>query len=310
MLTRWRKRRPRAARRDLSGRVALVTGVKEGSLGEATAQALASWGARVIVTTRRDPAAAAARLRAATGRDRFEGLALDLTDRGSVDALTETLGARDEGLDLLINNAGIHLDLMSRWDAPQLTEDGFELHFRTNYLGTMQLTLGLVPALRRAAERRGEARIVTLVSMLHDRGRNEALFGELEPYDSWAAYGTSKLGLVHAMQTLDASLSEEGIRAVSLHPGEVSTNVADAGLETHPLLQRARRLLTPLERQFLMSPDEGAQTTLHCATTQELEGGAYYRRCAVAEMAPAARDEAARARLWHKTRSWVDGDVT
>jgi NAD(P)-dependent dehydrogenase (short-subunit alcohol dehydrogenase family) len=276
---------------DLTGRTVVVTGASPGSLGYATAAALAGWGARVVVTTRSAPDEVA---RSIPGD--VLGHELELTDAASVVAFANRVRADEPRLDVLINNAGVHLDLRSSWRQPQLTADGFEIHWRTNYLGTMQLTHLLLPLL----EATGDARVVTVVSKLHARARNEFLFRPLEPYNSWDAYGTSKLALIHAMNELPRR--HAGVRAYSLHPGSVYTHIADRGLDGHRLLGGLRKLLAPIESRMLRSPQDGAQTTLHCATAPDLPSG-YYRDCAPATPSAETNDPSVAARLWDETRS-------
>ncbi|WP_134742121.1 SDR family NAD(P)-dependent oxidoreductase [Nocardioides sp. 503] len=274
-------------------RVALVTGAGGGSLGEATARALRDLGWRVLTTTRS----------CAVEEDQHP---LDLTERASVARLGEWVSSTTDRLDALVNNAGVHLDLRSKWRAPQLV-DGHEVHWRTNYLGTAQLTRLLLPSLLDTATRHGEARVVDVVSKLHERGRNAWLWGDLAPYDSWAAYGTSKLALVHEAAEVERRFGGQGVHGYSLHPGSVYTHVADRGLETAPVLARLRRLAAPLERRALATPADGARTTVFCATSPEAVPGAYHRRSAVAEPSPEALDADAASRLWDATSRWVDG---
>lgn len=265
-------------------RVALVTGAGERSLGAATADALRAQGFRVLTTTRSCPVT-------------DDTHPLDLTSRESVATLAAWVPER---LDVLVNNAGIHLDLRSRWTEPQLV-DGHEIHWRTNYLGTAQLTRLLLPNLLTT----GDGRVVNVVSKLHDRGRNEWLFGPVTPYDSWAAYGTSKLALVHEAAEIERRYGARGVHGYSLHPGSVYTRIADRGLETAPVLARLRRLAAPLERRSLATPEEGARTTVFCATSPDAVPGGYHRRCAVADASVDARDADAAARLWDATDDLV-----
>ncbi len=277
---------------DLSGRRVLVTGASPGSLGFATARLLAGLGADVTVTTRAGAADVARTI--ATG---VAGHELDLTDRASVGAFARWYADERGALDVLVNNAGIHLDLRSRWTEPQLL-DGHEIHWRTNYLGTWHLTSLLLPLLTDAAE----ARVVNVVSKLHRRGSNEALFEGVRPYGSWAAYGTSKLGLIH--HAAEIGRRHTGVTAYSVHPGEVFTHIADRGLETSPLLARVRKLMAPVERRILISSEEGARNVAHCVTTPDLDAG-YYRDRKPAEPSPDARDTAVSARLWDATAEAV-----
>lgn len=272
-------------------RVALVTGAGAGSLGEATAVALRGLGFRVLTTTRSCPVTE-------------DTHPLDLTSRTSVEGLATWVESRTDRLDVLVNNAGIHLDLRSRWREPQLV-DGREIHWRTNYLGTAQLTRLLLPRLLETAEAHGEARVVNVVSKLHERGRNAWLDGRVTPYDSWAAYGTSKLALVHEAAEIERRYGDRGLHGYSLHPGSVYTHVADRGLETAPLLARLRRWAAPLERRALLTPGQGARTTVFCATSSEAVPGRYHRREAVAEASTEAGDRDVAARLWDTTTAWV-----
>ena len=291
---------------DLSGRQILVTGATPGSIGFETARILSSWGAAVTISTRSHTEAALQALRARQPGARFDGHPLDLSDAASVRRYADWfLQAHEAQLDVLVNNAGVHLDLLSQWKQPKLSADGHEIQWRTNYLGTMQLPHRLLPALQASGRRSGDARIVNVVSQLHARGSNEALFAPLQPYDSWVAYGTSKLALVHATRELQRRYAADHVQAYCLHPGAVFTGIAAKGLAGNPLLERARNSLAFVEAFFLMTPEEGAQTQVHCATRAALPGGLYYERCTPTLAAAAADDIGAAERLWDQTQSWI-----
>jgi len=276
----------------MGDQVAVVTGVGTGSLGEATAYSLRTLGFRVLTSTRT----------CATTPDTH---ALELTSRASVAEFARWVQDSTARLDVLVNNAGVHLDLRSAWHEPHLV-DGMEVHWRTNYLGPAQLTRLLIPLLLRTADQHGEARVVNVVSRLHARGRNEGLDGHLSPYDSWAAYGTSKLALVHEAHEIERRYGARGLHAYSVHPGAVATKIADRGLETAPVLGRLRRLLAPVERRVLKRPDEGARTTVFCATSPQARPGGYHRSSAPSLPSEDAQDEEAGRILWEATTRWCE----
>jgi len=275
-------------------RVAVVTGVGTGSLGEAIAASLRELGFRVLTSTRTSP----------TTSDTH---AMELTSRDSVASFARWVQDSTDRLDLLVNNAGVHLDLRSAWHEPHLV-DGMEVHWRTNYLGAAQLTRLLLPVLLATAEEYGDARVVNVVSKLHARGRNDGLDGHLTPYDSWSAYGTSKLALVHEAHEIERRYGDRGLHGYSVHPGSVATNIADRGLETVPLLAKLRKLAGPLERRVLKTPHDAASTVVFCATSARAEPGGYHRSSTPSTPSEDAQDEEAGRILWDNTTRWCDPD--
>jgi hypothetical protein len=95
------------------------------------------------------------------------------------------------------------------------------------------------------------------------------------------------------------------VHGYSVHPGSLSTNIADRGLETAPVLQRIRGLLAPFERRALGTPRAGARTVIHCATSPTAVPGGYHRAGAAVEPSAEARDAEAARLLWEATDRWV-----
>jgi hypothetical protein len=90
-----------------------------------------------------------------------------------------------------------------------------------------------------------------------------------------------------------------------LHPGSVYTHIADRGLEGHRVLTALRKVAAPLERRALLSPEQGAKTTLHCVAADDLVAGGYYTRSALTTPSEDAQDAAVSARLWDQTAEWL-----
>ncbi len=281
---------------DLSGKLAVVTGGYSG-LGLETTRALAATGAHVVVPARRPDAAR----EALAGIERAEVDALDLADLDSVAAFAERFLATGRSIDLLINDAAIMACPETR------VGPGWEAQFATNHLGHFALANRLWPALAAGAG----ARVVALASIGHRRSaiRWDDLQFE-QGYEKWAAYGQAKTANVLFAVQLDALGSGDGVRAFAVHPGGILTP-----LQRH--LPKEEMIAmgwiddegTPLHE--FKSVEQGAATSLWCATSPQLDGmgGVYCEDCDVAEPVPAdsasmrgvrtyAVDPAQAERLW------------
>ncbi len=310
----WRLfgRNPTAERADMSGRRVIVTGASPKSLGYETARILASWGASVVVTATRNVASMADSLKAdlrRIGADERQVAArsLDLCDVESVNGFA-TWYRKNYGdrLHVLINNAGIHKNILSPRKKPPLSKDGFEIHWRTNYLGAFHLTSRLLPLLKRSGLECGDARVINVSSHLHGRAKNEGLFDATKRYHSWDAYGLSKLALIHFSFEIQRRFAARyNLRSAALHPGSVDTNLtrmAVPGGRTGGVFHRVGCVLAS---SVLLRLEHGAQTTVMCASKHPLQGGEYYDRCGIAEPSGASRDEAASKLLWERSDAWV-----
>ncbi|MYS24854.1 NAD(P)-dependent dehydrogenase, short-chain alcohol dehydrogenase family [Streptomyces sp. DvalAA-14] len=282
---------------DLTGRRAIVTGAASG-IGVETARALAGAGAEVTLAVR-DPQAGertAADITATTGNKQVHVGLLDLADQGSVAAF---VGAWDGPLHILINNAGVMM-------TPELrTPEGWELQLATNHFGHFALTTGLHDALVRG----GQARVVSLTSIGHQRGDldfDDPHFRS-HPYDPVVAYGQSKTATALFAVEADRRWSGEGITVNAVHPGAV----LETGLSRHMSKEALDRAVQGGGYTF-KTPQQGAATSVLVATWPALEGvgGRYFEDCNEAlpyhadrfgGVAPHALDPAAASRLWQLT---------
>jgi len=283
----------------LDGKVAIVTGGYVG-IGLETTRVLAAAGATVIVPARSPDKARAA----LASIDRVELETMDLSEPASVDAFAARFMASGRPLHLLVNNAGIMAVPFAK------NVRGFELQFATNHLGHFQLTARVWPALVKA---RG-ARVVALTSRGHMRASvdlDDPSF-ERRPYDKWTAYGQSKSANALFALELDARGEKRGVRAFSVHPGAVETELARSVPD-----EELRALLSQFP-QGLKTPAAGAATSVWCATSSTLDGmgGVYCEDVDIAEAVPAdskglsgARpwilDRDLAARLWTKSETWT-----
>jgi NAD(P)-dependent dehydrogenase (short-subunit alcohol dehydrogenase family) len=249
---------------DQSGRTAVVTGANSG-LGLVTARELARAGASVVMACRNldKGHTAVEEVRAAVPEAQVQLEELDLASLASVRGFAERFRATHDGLDLLINNAGVMAPPRRR------TADGFELQFGTNHLGHFALTNALLETM----EGREDARVVTLSSTAHKMGRInfDNLNGDRH-YFRWNAYGQSKLANLLFMLELDRRLRGSGsaVKSLAAHPGYAATNLQSAAA---PMLDR---LVMKVSTAVIAQNDEmGALPTLYAATQPGLEGGTY-----------------------------------
>jgi NAD(P)-dependent dehydrogenase (short-subunit alcohol dehydrogenase family) len=252
---------------DQTGRTLLITGANAG-IGYHQARELAAKGATVLLASRDLERGRAARDRivAIAPGARVEVVALDLADLDSVQRLADQVLIRDEGLDVLVNNAGV-MGVPDR----QTTAQGIELQFGTNHLGHFALTGRLLPALLH----RPGSRVVTVSSVMHRLGRLD--LGDLNSqrrYRRWQAYNNSKLANALFGLELGRRLraAGAGTASVGAHPGYSRTGLQVTGprLGGGNVPADAVEFLT---RLFGQSAAQGALPVLRAATDPEVAGG-------------------------------------
>ncbi len=246
---------------DLANKTFIVTGANTG-IGKITAKELARAGAHVVLACRSESKTTAViqEIQREVGNASLEYLHLDLADLASVRACAEAILARNVAIHGLINNAG---------QAGQrgLTKDGFELTFGTNHLGHYLFTRLLLDRIKQA----GAARIVNVASASHYRAKGlewDALKKPTRTVTGMHEYAMSKLSNVLFTKELARRLEGTGVTTYAVHPGVVATDVW-------------RRVPAPLRwvmKKFMITPEQGAESSLRCATDPELAGqtGRYY----------------------------------
>jgi retinol dehydrogenase-12 len=275
--------------RDLDGRTFLVTGGNTG-IGRATVTALAGRGGRVYLAarSRAKGEAAAGEVRAATGNDGVFFLPLDLADLDSVRACAADFLARDEPLHVLVNNAGVA-------GRSGLTRQGFELMFGVNHLGHFLLTLSLLDRLTAS----GPARVVTVSSDAHYSASGIDFDAVRRPgrgLTKMGEYAVSKLANVLFSHELARRTDGTGLTCYALHPGVVASDI----------WRRVPWPVRPLVTRRMLSVEDGAATSLYCATSPEVaqDSGLFYDACAVRAASRVATGELA-AELWKRSEGWT-----
>jgi NAD(P)-dependent dehydrogenase (short-subunit alcohol dehydrogenase family) len=268
----------------MTGKLCLVTGGNTG-IGKATVRGLARLGATVLLASRDRARGEAARAEIGGA---VEVLDLDLASLASVRRAAAEVRARGR-LDVLVCNAGVWTRRRST------TRDGFELTFGVNHLGHFLLVQELVDLLRASAP----SRVVVVSSNEHYRG--EMVWGDLmferRAYRGPTAYRQSKLANLLFTAALARRLEGSGVIANALHPGVVTTELA----REYP------RAIMKLVDLFLVSPEEGARTSLHLASAPVAVSGRYFVRCREKRPSARALDQADQERLWRLSEQLISG---
>ena len=185
-------------------RVAIIGGTS--GLGLALAREFRRRGARVAVVARtaRTVADVAEKLGA-------HGIVGDVARKEDIHPIALQITAALGGLDVLVNNASSLGPTPLAPLADTECED-FALALETNVLGPFRLTRALLGALS-ASAREGRGAVVLNVS-------SDAA---INPYAGWGAYGASKAALRHMSAIWGEELAAEGVRFLSLDPGDMDT---------------------------------------------------------------------------------------
>jgi NAD(P)-dependent dehydrogenase (short-subunit alcohol dehydrogenase family) len=195
-------------KKSLRGLKVVVTGGTAG-LGRALVETLTSRGARVGFVARRRELVERLEQEVAGS----VGVVGDVADKDDVHPIALQLSARLGGVDVLIHNASSLGPVPLRPLADTDCED-LELALATNVIGPFRLTKALLGALVASASR-GIGGLVIAIS-------SDAA---VTPYPGWGAYGASKAALAHMSAIWDGELSREGVRFVSIDPGDMDTEL-------------------------------------------------------------------------------------
>lgn len=270
----------------MKGKTVVITGASSG-IGLVTARELARQGARIVMVVRNR--AKAQRAVDDIVRDipgaQLELVIADLYSLAEVRRAGAEIRAAHPTIDVLINNAGlIH-------DKRELTVDGFERTFALNHLAPFLLTYELREPLAAARP----SRIITVASEGHRYSHVD--WTQLATGTDWKlamiTYGNSKLCNIWFAREAARRLITQGITSNALHPGPVATGFGESGSFVF-------RLGVKLAKPFLLTPEQGAQTSIYLASSPEVEHvtGEYFIKCKRAKPSSRARDDVSARRLW------------
>jgi NAD(P)-dependent dehydrogenase (short-subunit alcohol dehydrogenase family) len=266
----------------MQGKTIIMTGATSG-IGEVAAVRLAERGARIVFTAREKARAddTLAKLQKANPGAAHAVHVADLSTLAEMKRIGAEL-AREPQIDVLVNNAG------ALFNKRQETADGLEMTFALNHMAYFVITNLLLGKLKPGA------RIVTVASNAH-RGA-KLKFDDLQSrkgYMGFAVYSRSKLCNILFNREL-ARRVPAGVTANALHPGFVATRFGD---NSGGLMRAVLKVAKPLGA---ISPEQGAQTIIHLASSPEVAGvtGEYFYKSRITTPTAEARNDADAKRLW------------
>lgn len=266
--------------RDMSGRIAAVTGTTSGT-GYVCARELGRRGATVLLLNRQSSRSedSLAKLREEVPEGTFEPIVCDLQDFESVRAAIAEITSRYEQLDVLCNNAGV----MALPD--QATRDGYDVQMQTNCLSHFLLTKELFPLLRKSDDARivnhsSQARLGPPLEAKYFGKNGGDLGGDGSEEENmsfggprWMRYHQTKLANCCFTYGLKERLDEAGItnvKAIVAHPGLAATQLQVTTAETGGMDENADFM------KQAQSQEDGATGIIRGCMDPEAQSGDFY----------------------------------
>lgn len=258
---------------DGTGLTAIVTGASSG-LGLETTRVLALRGVHVVMAVRNVDAGMNVKetILKEIPTAKIDVMELDLNSMASVRKFAADFNSSGLPLNILINNAGVMATPF------MLSQDNIELQFATNHLGHFLLTNLLLETMKKTVrDCNREGRIVILSSEAHRFAYREGIrfdkINDESGYNSYFAYGQSKLANILHANELSRRLKEEGVEITcnSLHPGSIITNI----LRYHDYVNAIANMVG---KYFLKNVQQGAATQCYVALHPQVKGisGEYF----------------------------------
>ena len=236
---------------NLSGRTALVVGAASG-IGEASAQGLAAFGARVVAADLNLAQAEQVAAGIVAQGGQAQAVAVDIRDSASIAAALEGLGA----VDVLVSTPSINV----RKPMLEISDDEFDRVINLNLKGTFML----LKAVARGVAARGRGSIIVFSSI-----RAEVV----EP--GQGVYAATKAGLRQMVRALAAELGPSGVRVNAVAPGVVETPLT-APIKGKPDWYQAYANKSILRRWAQPSEMVGTVVLLASEAGSYMTGGIYF----------------------------------
>ncbi|MEF8873463.1 MAG: SDR family oxidoreductase [Candidatus Thermoplasmatota archaeon] len=277
---------------ELKDKTCMVTGANSG-IGKLTAERFADRKAKVIMLCRNKGRCEKAKrnIIKTTQNEDVELLLCDLSSMSSVREAVKTFKERYSELPVLMNNAGL---ISSN---REITEEGNEKTFATNYLGHFLLTYLLIPVMKDSP-----AEIINVTSGAHKSGNlnfDDLQLKEPSNFSSWRAYSNSKLAQVMFTYTLSRKLKKHPISVNSFHPGVVNSHFGNGTFFT--------KIFYTLFFFLMRDPEDPAKDIVKIITDPKYQNvtGKYFSKSKMKNSSNDSYDVKAQKKLWRESKRLV-----
>jgi NAD(P)-dependent dehydrogenase (short-subunit alcohol dehydrogenase family) len=280
----------------MKGKVCVITGASTG-IGYETALALANKEADLVIIARDETKVndTVERLSAESQNQNIYGVVIDLSSQKDLRKGARDILSNKPVIDVLINNAGT-------WYSNLVyTEENIETQFAVNHLAYFYLTHLLLPGLAKS----DDPRIINVGSDSHYSGKIH--FNDInltKKYHGLRAYAQSKLANLLFTYEFNRRKPHEKICINCLQPGLVKTNIGlKHTVALHSLAWKLRRLGG-------VQPAEGAETSIHLASSDEVKGisGKYWDKRKTKKSSKRSYIKEDALRLWLLSEKLCDID--
>lgn len=276
---------------DFTGRLVVITGATSG-IGYAAAREYASHGANLLIINRNEEKSISF---CDEIRQEFQVECdykiADFSHLSDVRKVAKELLESDLQIDVLIHNAGIYSTKKI------ITEDGNELVFQVDYLGSFVLNY----ILKEKLKEQGKARIV----FVNSEGHRFAVWGiglhdpiyEKRRHSGLGSYGVAKTAQLLSMIKFAEYFEGSGVTINAMHPGNVKTN---SGSQNGRIYRWYKRNLIDRSAK---DPQISATALYYLGVSNDVEGmsGRFFNLTKEEESAPPALDKEVAEELWHKS---------
>lgn len=266
----------------MKDKIVIITGATSG-IGKITAKALAAKGAYLYLPVRNMEKGQKLKeeINTLTGNSQVTLIPCELDSLASIRNFADIFCKAENHLDILINNAGVWMNKR------ELTKDGFEKNFGVNHLAPFLMTNLLLEHLKKSEQ----GRIISVSSMAHKFADID--FNNLQSeksYNSFKAYGRSKLANILFVKKLSVLLKDTAVTANCLHPGVVATS----------LFNNLGGLSKKMFEMLMITPEKGAETSIYLATSDEVKNvsGAYFSKKKITRSSAFSNRADAADKLW------------